>query len=149
MLGALICYPMGWLWQGTLVVTFFVLADMLDGLMAKLSGSASSWGAFLDSTLDRLGDGSRVVVTSSRGHYSGTWDWDDIGFERGGYSTLRAYNRSKLANVLHARHLAGLLEERGVTVVSFHPGAIGTDIWGQAPRYARPALSVAKLTPVD
>jgi CDP-diacylglycerol--glycerol-3-phosphate 3-phosphatidyltransferase len=41
MLGALICYPLGWLWQGTLIVTFFVLADMLDGQMAKLSGTAS------------------------------------------------------------------------------------------------------------
>jgi len=53
---ALICFPQGWLWQGALVVTFFVLADMLDGQMAKVSGRASSWGAFLDSTSDRLGD---------------------------------------------------------------------------------------------
>jgi CDP-diacylglycerol--glycerol-3-phosphate 3-phosphatidyltransferase len=58
MVGALVCYPLGWLWQGTLVVTFFVLADMVDGLMAKLSGTASKWGAFLDSSLDRLGDGA-------------------------------------------------------------------------------------------
>ena len=58
MLGALICYPLGWLWQGTLIVTFFVLADMLDGQMAKMSGTASKWGAFLDSSLDRLGDGA-------------------------------------------------------------------------------------------
>ncbi|MDN5762340.1 MAG: CDP-alcohol phosphatidyltransferase family protein [Microlunatus sp.] len=58
MFGALICFPAGWLWQGTLVVTFFVLADMLDGQMAKLNGTASAWGAFLDSSLDRLGDGA-------------------------------------------------------------------------------------------
>jgi CDP-diacylglycerol--glycerol-3-phosphate 3-phosphatidyltransferase len=58
MVGALACYPFGWLWQGTLVITFFVLADMLDGQMAKLSGTASRWGAFLDSSLDRLGDGA-------------------------------------------------------------------------------------------
>lgn len=55
---ALVCYPVGWLWQGTVVITAFVLADMLDGLMAKLSGTASRWGAFLDSSLDRLGDGA-------------------------------------------------------------------------------------------
>lgn len=55
---ALVCYPQGWLWQGTVVITVFVLADMIDGLMAKLSNSASSWGAFLDSSLDRLGDGA-------------------------------------------------------------------------------------------
>jgi len=53
---ALVCFPQGWLWQGALVVTVFVLADMLDGQMAKVSGRASSWGAFLDSTSDRLGD---------------------------------------------------------------------------------------------
>ena len=41
-----------------MVVTFFVLADMVDGLMAKLSHTASKWGAFLDSSLDRLGDGA-------------------------------------------------------------------------------------------
>jgi CDP-diacylglycerol--glycerol-3-phosphate 3-phosphatidyltransferase len=53
---ALACFPQGWLWQGALVVTLFVLSDMLDGQMAKVSGSASHWGAFLDSTSDRLGD---------------------------------------------------------------------------------------------
>jgi CDP-diacylglycerol--glycerol-3-phosphate 3-phosphatidyltransferase len=53
---ALVCFPQGWLWQGALVVTFFVLSDMLDGQMAKVSGRTSSWGAFLDSTSDRLGD---------------------------------------------------------------------------------------------
>ena len=40
------------------MITLFVLADMIDGLMAKLSGTASAWGAFLDSSLDRLGDGA-------------------------------------------------------------------------------------------
>jgi CDP-diacylglycerol--glycerol-3-phosphate 3-phosphatidyltransferase len=55
-LAALICFPQGWLWQGVLVVTVFVLSDMLDGQMAKVSGKASAWGAFLDSTSDRLGD---------------------------------------------------------------------------------------------
>lgn len=58
MIGALVCFPLGWLWQGTLIVTVFVVGDMLDGQMAKLSGTASNWGAFLDSTLDRLGDGA-------------------------------------------------------------------------------------------
>ncbi len=53
---ALICFPLGWLWQGSLIVTVFVLSDMLDGLMAKTTGTASNWGAFLDSTSDRLGD---------------------------------------------------------------------------------------------
>ena len=53
---ALICFPQGWLWQGALVVTVFVISDMIDGLMAKITGTSSNWGAFLDSTSDRLGD---------------------------------------------------------------------------------------------
>jgi CDP-diacylglycerol--glycerol-3-phosphate 3-phosphatidyltransferase len=53
---ALVFYPRGQLVWGTLVITFFVFADMLDGVLARLTGSGSTWGAFLDSTLDRLGD---------------------------------------------------------------------------------------------
>jgi CDP-diacylglycerol--glycerol-3-phosphate 3-phosphatidyltransferase len=55
-IGALICFPQGWLWQGAIVVTIFVVSDMIDGLMAKITGKTSNWGAFLDSTSDRLGD---------------------------------------------------------------------------------------------
>lgn len=44
------------LFWGVLVITFFVMTDMLDGTMARLSGKASRLGAFLDSTLDRVAD---------------------------------------------------------------------------------------------
>ncbi len=54
--GALVCYPRGQLFAGTLIVTAFVFSDTLDGTMARLSGRTSSWGAFLDSVLDRIAD---------------------------------------------------------------------------------------------
>jgi CDP-diacylglycerol--glycerol-3-phosphate 3-phosphatidyltransferase len=54
--GALVFYPRGELWWGTLFITVFVFADLVDGTMARLSGRTTPWGAFLDSTLDRLGD---------------------------------------------------------------------------------------------
>lgn len=54
--GALAFYPRGELFWGTIVVTAFVFSDMIDGLMARMSGRSSRWGAFLDSTLDRIGD---------------------------------------------------------------------------------------------
>lgn len=57
-LGAVICYPQGWLWQGTVVVFIFVFSDMVDGQMARSTGRSSKWGAFLDSSLDRVGDGA-------------------------------------------------------------------------------------------
>ena len=41
---------------GHVVITAFVFSDILDGTMARLSGRSSRWGAFLDSTLDRVGD---------------------------------------------------------------------------------------------
>ena len=86
---------------------------------------------------------ARIVFTSSDGHYSGTMDLDDLGFEQG-YTIMRAYCRSKLANVLTARHLARRLEGTGVTVTSLHPGAIATNIWSGAPWFARPVLAVLK-----
>lgn len=49
-------YPRGELFAGSVVVTAFVLLDMLDGAVARASDSTTRWGAFLDSTLDRLSD---------------------------------------------------------------------------------------------
>jgi CDP-diacylglycerol--glycerol-3-phosphate 3-phosphatidyltransferase len=54
--GALAFYPRGEFFVGTLIATLFVFSDMLDGTMARLSGRSSPWGAFLDSTLDRIAD---------------------------------------------------------------------------------------------
>ncbi len=53
---ALWFFPQGELLAGVLVITAFVFSDLLDGTMARMSGRTSSWGAFLDSTLDRMGD---------------------------------------------------------------------------------------------
>lgn len=57
-LSALILYPLDQLFWGTVVITVFIFSDLLDGLLARSTGSASALGGFLDSTLDRLQDGS-------------------------------------------------------------------------------------------
>jgi len=54
--GALAFYPRGELFVGTLVITAFVFSDMIDGAMARKSGTSSTFGSFWDSTLDRIGD---------------------------------------------------------------------------------------------
>jgi len=54
--GALIFFPQGKLLTGVLVVTAFVFSDIMDGYMARASGQTSVFGAFWDSTLDRIGD---------------------------------------------------------------------------------------------
>jgi CDP-diacylglycerol--glycerol-3-phosphate 3-phosphatidyltransferase len=56
--GALGFYPRGHFLAGTLVITAFVFSDLLDGAVARVRGSSGQWGAFLDSTMDRIGDGA-------------------------------------------------------------------------------------------
>lgn len=56
--GALSLYPAGELFAGSMVCWFFTFADMLDGTLARIKGTSGPWGAFLDSTLDRVADAS-------------------------------------------------------------------------------------------
>lgn len=56
--GALVFFPRGELLIGVLVITAFVFSDLVDGQMARQSGKPSKFGAFWDSTLDRVGDGA-------------------------------------------------------------------------------------------
>lgn len=54
--GALIFFPQGYLLAGVLFITAFVFSDIIDGYMARTTGQTSVFGAFWDSTLDRIGD---------------------------------------------------------------------------------------------
>jgi CDP-diacylglycerol---glycerol-3-phosphate 3-phosphatidyltransferase len=75
--GALTLYPTGHLFAGTMVCWFFVMADMLDGALARVKGTTGVFGAFLDSTLDRVADAAV---------FSGLAAW----FVLGGHSRLMA-----------------------------------------------------------
>ena len=70
--GALVFFPRGHFLVGVLVVTGFVFSDLVDGLMARMSGHSSSWGAFLDSTLDRFGDAA--IFAGLALYYAGPGD---------------------------------------------------------------------------
>lgn len=71
--------------------------------------------------------GARVVNTASDSHYMGRLNFKDLHYERI-YFVMRAYERSKLANVLFSNHLAKLLKDKKATVNSLHPGVVKTDI---------------------
>lgn len=85
---------------------------------------------------------SRVVNVASRGHERGTMDLEDPGYERGGYSIMGAYCRSKLGNVLFSNELARRMAGRGVTANSLHPGGVATNIWSRAPGWAQPLIAI-------
>ena len=55
---ALTLFPIGQLWWGAFSVFVFVLADMLDGAMARERGFGTRFGAVLDATCDRIADGA-------------------------------------------------------------------------------------------
>jgi CDP-diacylglycerol--glycerol-3-phosphate 3-phosphatidyltransferase len=57
-LAALWFIPRGQLFAGTVVITFFVLFDLLDGAVARASGAGTRFGAVLDASCDRIADGA-------------------------------------------------------------------------------------------
>ena len=116
-----------------------------DGIESTFAVNHLAGFLLTELLLDRIKASApaRIVITSSVEHFSGTMDFDDLGFERG-YQIMRAYGRSKLANALHTRHLARRLEGTGVTVNCLHPGAVASNIWSGAPWFAKPVLAVGK-----
>lgn len=66
---------------------------------------------------------ARVVTLSSGAQAMGRIDFDDLQSERR-YSGQRAYNASKLANVMFTYELARRLEGTGVTANVLHPGVV-------------------------
>lgn len=53
---AVVFFPRGWFFVGTLLVWAFVMLDLVDGAVARASGGGSVFGAVLDSTCDRIAD---------------------------------------------------------------------------------------------
>jgi retinol dehydrogenase-14 len=76
---------------------------------------------------------ARVVTVSSNAHSMGQIDFDDLQGERS-YSGARAYNQSKLANVLFTYELARRLSGSSVTANALHPGVVRTSFGAEDPR---------------
>jgi len=97
--------------------------------------------------LDRLKASApaRVVTVSSGAQSMGRIDFEDLQGERR-YSGQRAYNQSKLANVMFTYELARRLEGTGVTATVVHPGVVRTRFGTEDPRRSDKLLrSIAQL----
>lgn len=96
--------------------------------------------------LDRLRASApaRIVTVSSAAQGMGAIDFDDPMGERR-YSGQRAYNQSKLANVMFTYELARRLEGTGVTATVLHPGMTNTAFSAEDPsRVFAPLVAVMR-----
>jgi NAD(P)-dependent dehydrogenase (short-subunit alcohol dehydrogenase family) len=73
---------------------------------------------------------SRIVDVASGAHAAGVLSLRDFGGLEVKDSQMQLYGASKAANIVHARHLARLLDKCGVStkVFSLHPGIIRTEL---------------------
>jgi len=99
--------------------------------------------------LDRLKSSApaRVVTVASNAQAMGRVSFDDLQGEKE-YSGSRAYNQSKLANVMFTYELARRLAGTGVTANALHPGVVRTGFGAEDPsvltRAAMPFLRFLK-----
>lgn len=84
--------------------------------------------------LDRLVQSSaRVINTSSTTYRMARLDLDTVNATAGSFNQMGAYAASKLANLLFTRELARRTEGTGLRTAAFHPGAVATHVYDNAP----------------
>jgi NAD(P)-dependent dehydrogenase (short-subunit alcohol dehydrogenase family) len=71
---------------------------------------------------------ARIVNVSSNSHYGQHLDFENLQGEKG-YNPMKAYGRSKLANILFTYELARRLDGSSVTANALHPGFVATNIF--------------------
>jgi len=130
---------------------FLDRSESVDGIEMTFAVNHLAYFLLTNLLLDLLmaGRPSRIVNVASRAHRGVTIDFDDIG-GRDHYGGWRAYQKSKLANLLFTRELARRLEGAGVTVNALHPGYVNTHIFrdeGWRGRLMRLAAGRFAITP--
>ncbi|WP_394952736.1 phosphatidylinositol phosphate synthase [Scardovia wiggsiae] len=83
----------GWLLPGAAMITVMVIFDSLDGTVAAQSGGGTAFGAFLDSTVDRIADWAVLLgVAIYLIRLKDFWTlWPQIGFWAALVSMMTAF----------------------------------------------------------
>jgi NAD(P)-dependent dehydrogenase (short-subunit alcohol dehydrogenase family) len=87
---------------------------------------------------------ARIVSTSSTAHIGMKIDLDDLQ-TKNGYSSLKAYGRSKLENILFSRELARRLRGTGLTANCLHPGVVATRFGHESGGVLQPFLKALQI----
>jgi NAD(P)-dependent dehydrogenase (short-subunit alcohol dehydrogenase family) len=107
---------------------FFWRRLSVDGYEMSLALNHLNYFLLTDLLLDMLkaGPSGRIVNVSSRAHYRGHVNFDDLQSQHG-YSAMRVYSMSKLMNVLFTYELARRLQGTNVTANCLHPGFVASN----------------------
>lgn len=107
---------------------FFTRKLSVDGYEMTLALNHLNYFLLTDLLLDMLkaAPAGRIVNVSSRAHYRGHVDFDDLQSQRG-YGPMRAYSMSKLMNVLFTYELTRRLQGTNVTANCLHPGFVASN----------------------
>jgi retinol dehydrogenase-12 len=100
----------------------------VDGYEMSLALNHLNYFLLTDLLLDMLkaGPSGRIVNVSSRAHYRGHVNFDDLQSQHG-YNPMGAYSMSKLMNVLFTYELARRLQGTNVTANCLHPGFVASN----------------------
>ncbi len=115
---------------GIMLVPFGTTAD---GFERTMGTNHLGHFALTGLLLERLSTtpGARVVNVASNAHYAGEMDFNNLLFENKlGYTPMKAYSRSKLANLLFTYELQRRFQSRGHDVIALaaHPGISATSL---------------------
>ena len=108
-IAAAVAIGFGRLWMGLALVILAALPDLLDGALAKASGTSSQRGAFFDSTVDRVTDS--LLLGGIGWHFALTEDPRLVllPFAVASISSVISYQRAK-AESLGIEAKGGLME---------------------------------------
>jgi NAD(P)-dependent dehydrogenase (short-subunit alcohol dehydrogenase family) len=96
----------------------------------ELTFATNHLGPFLLTRLllPALAPAARIINVASKVHYQGRMDLDTVDDRNARYSSIAAYSRSKLANVMDTFLLERQLASSGVHVNCLHPGVVATNL---------------------
>lgn len=80
---------------------------------------------------DHLSEKARIINVSSQASLPGRIQWDDIFYEKGGYTPFKSYAQSKLANLLFSEGLVEYFKGSTVKVLTVHPGLASTGLFNR------------------
>ncbi len=132
---------------------FWNRKESVDGIEMSFALNHLNYFLLTTALLDTIKDSapSRIINVSSGAHRGQKMDFEDINLTNG-YQAMKAYGRSKLANVLFTYELSRRLEVTGVTANAVHPGFVDTNFAREGRslfRYLIPLIQLFARSPEE